>query len=77
MLSSELTDDHFVNDIITRIKLDEERIWLVPLSSIVDPCYVVYNYNYCDRHDENDICEHDGTAYVIKSVSEWSELFIC
>ena len=76
ILSSELTDDHFVNEIITRIKLDEERIWLVPLSSLVEPCYVVYNYNYCERQNENDKCEHDSTAFVIKSVKEWSNLFI-
>ena len=60
--SSELTDDHFLHQIITRIKLDEDRIWLVPLSSIVGPCYVVYNYNYCDRQNENDRCKHDSTA---------------
>jgi len=76
ILSSELTDDHFVNDIITRIKIDEDRIWLIPLSSLVDPCYVVYNFNYCERQNENDICEHDSTAFVIKSVKEWSNLFI-
>ena len=76
ILSSELTDDHFVNEIITRIKLDEERICLVPISSLVESCYVVYNYNYCERRDENEKCEHDSTAFVIKPVSEWSQLFI-
>ena len=70
VLSSNLSDDHFINPIITRIKLDEDRIWLVPLSSLVEPCFVAYNYNYCDRQNENDKCEHDSTVIVIKSMSE-------
>ncbi len=43
---SELTDDHIHVDMITRIKLDEECIWLVPLSLLVKPYFVIYNKNY-------------------------------
>ena len=76
VLSSNVTDDHLLNPIMTRIKLDEDRIWLVPLSSLVEPCFVTYNYNYCDRQNENDKCENDSTAIVIKSMLKWSDLFI-
>ena len=36
VLSSELMDGHFTCDMITRIKLDKERIWLVPVLSPVN-----------------------------------------
>ena len=76
VLASELTDDHFTCDMITRIKLDEERIWLVPLLSLVNPCFVVYNRNYCDQMNNNDTCEHDSTAYIVKPMVEWSDCFL-
>ena len=66
ILASELTDDHLTSDIITRIKLDQERIWLVPLAALVKPCFVIYNKNYCEQQNDNDACEHDSTAYIIK-----------
>ena len=77
VLSSDLTDDHFSCDVITRIKLDGDRIWLVPLSSLVKPCFVVHNKNYCDQTNENDTCEHDSTAYIMKPIHEWSNSFLC
>ena len=77
VLSSDLTDDHFSCDVITRIKIDEDRIWLVPLSSLVKPCFVVHNKNYCDQTNENDTCEHDSTAYIMKPIHEWSNSFLC
>ena len=76
-LSSELTDDHLTCDIITRIKLDEDRIWLVPLSALVGPCFVIYNKNYCEQKNDNDTCEHDSSAYIInKPMNDWSESFL-
>ena len=74
--STQLTDDHIIIDMIVRIELDEDCIWLVPLSSLVKPCFVIYNRNYCDNIDENDICEHDSTAYIVKPMREWPECFI-
>ncbi len=43
---SELTDDRIHVDMVLRIKLDEECIWLVPLSLLVKPYFVIYNKNY-------------------------------
>ena len=74
--STQLTDDHIIIDMIERIELDEDCIWLVPLSSLVKPCFVIYNRNYCDNIDENDICEHDSTACIAKPMREWPECFI-
>ena len=76
VLSSELTEDHFYCDVITRIRIDEDRIWLVPLSSLVKPCFVIHNKNYCEQKNENDAYEHDSTAYIVKPMNEWSNSFL-
>ena len=71
VLLSELTDDHFSYDGITRIKLDEDRIWLVPLFlSLVKPCFVIHNKNHCEQNTENDMCDHDSTVYIMKSMNK-------
>ena len=75
--SSKFTDDHFSCDMITRIKLDEDMIWLVPLLSHVNPCFDIYNKNYCEQKNENDTCEHDSTAYIMKPMNEWSKSCSC
>ena len=72
---SELSDDHFLSDITTRFKLDEERVWLVPLSALVGPCFVIENKNYCENKDDNSI-EQDNSAYLIKPTNIWSESFL-
>ena len=51
---------------ILRIKLDEECIWLVPLYLLVKPCFVIYKKNYAESLNDNDQCEDDNTAYVVK-----------
>ena len=71
-----LTDDHFHHEIITRIKIDEDKIWLVPLAALVAPCYVIHNKNYYGHVDENDICEYDSTAYVVKAMCHWADIFM-
>ena len=77
IISSELTYDHLTCDMITRIKLDEDRIWLVPLLSLFSPCFVIHNKNYCEQMNENEACEHDSTAYIMKPINEWSKSFLC
>ena len=76
ILASELTDDHLLSDIITRIKIDKERIWLVPFAALVKPCFVTYNKNYCEHKNDSDSCEHDSTAYIIKPMKDWADSFL-
>ena len=41
-----LTDNHFDSTIHTRIKLHSDNdIWMIPLTSLVAPCFVIYNKN--------------------------------
>ena len=70
ILNSDLSDNHIPVDMIFRIQLDEECIWLIPLSSIVKPCFVVYNKNYTSSTDDTDPCEDDNTAYVVRPMKE-------
>ena len=69
IIAAELTDDHLTCDLIKRIKLDEETIWLVPLSALVGPCFVIYNKNYCKDKNNNESYEHDSSAYIIKPMN--------
>ena len=46
-----LTDSYFDLKIHTRIKLYSDiYIWLLPLSSLVDPYFIVYNKTYCEHY---------------------------
>ena len=74
-ICSELTDDHFFSDITTRFKIDQNRVWLVPLSALVGPCFVIENKNYCEDKGDDSI-EQDDSAYVIKPTNMWSESFL-
>ncbi len=73
---SELTDDHIHVDMIMRIKLDEECIWLVPLSSLVKPCFVIYNKNYGGITNDDGQYGDDTTAYIVKPMKDWPDLFL-
>ena len=55
---------HFQSSIATRVKLhDDKDMWMVPLSTLVGPCFVVNNKNYNgDMKDE--------------PMSEWADEFI-
>ena len=75
--SSNLKDSHIDLSIIKRINIDTEKeIWLVPLSSLTGPCFVVLNRNYCDRVSDKDICATDNTAYIVQPMDIWGELFL-
>ena len=74
--SAELTEDHIHVDMIIRIKLDEECIWLVPLSSLVKPCFVIYNKHYNGNLNDNSQNGEENQAYVVKPMKEWSDMFL-
>ena len=76
ILNSDLSDNHIHVDMIFRIQLDEDNIWLIPLSSIVKPCFVVYNKNYTSSIGDTDPCEDDNTAYIVRPMKEWSDMFM-
>ena len=74
--TEDLTDAHFDSSIITRVKLHEDKdVWMVPLSSLTGPCFVVYNKNYVDSEPNKPIAD-DRTAYVVKPMREWGDQFL-
>ena len=74
--TEDLTDAHFDSSIITRVKLHEDKdVWMVPLSSLTGPCFVVYNKNYVDSEPNKPISD-DRTAYVVKPMREWGDQFL-
>ena len=69
------TDDHFDSCITKRVKLHSDNdIWMVPLTALVGPCFVVYNKNYCVSQD-NDVIVDDRTEYVVEPMRKWGDLF--
>ena len=70
------TDYHFDSCITKRVKLHSDNdIWMVPLTALVGPCFVVYNKNYCVSQD-NDVIVDDRTAYVVEPMKKWGDLFL-
>ena len=64
--NSEITDSHFHSTITPHVKLhDSKDIWMVPLSTLVGPYFVVYNKSYNGNNRD------DRTGYVVKPMSEW------
>ena len=71
-----LTDYHFDSDVTIRVKLHTENyIWMVPSTTLVGPCFVVYNKTQCQCHDV-DIILDDRNAYVVEPIQKWEELFL-
>lgn len=71
-----LTDFYFYSVITICVKLHADNaIWMVPLNTLIDPCFVVYNKNYCQNQDI-DIVVDDRTSYVVESMQKWGKLFL-
>ena len=71
-----LTDAHFDSQILKRIKLqDDNDIWMVPLITLVGPCFVVYNKNYCEN-TINNVHADDRLAYIVEPTRKWRNAFL-
>jgi hypothetical protein len=71
----ENTDSHFDSKIHRRVKLhDDKDMWMIPLSCIVGPCFVVYNKNY--TNSAYDDVQDDRTAYIVEPMCKWGERFL-
>ena len=75
--TEDLSDMHFDSSIITRVKLhDDNEVYMVPLSTLAGPCFVVYNQNYTSSKSSNSNVIDDRTAYVVKPMREWGDEFL-
>ena len=76
VLPDQLTNNHFDSQILKRIKLHNDNdLWIVPLSTIVGPCFVVYNKNYGNPENINGN-QGEATAYIIEPMKNWGEAFL-
>ena len=48
---------------------------MVPLTTLVGTCFVVYNKNYCQSQNI-DVTANDRTAYVVEPIEKWGDLFL-
>ena len=49
----QLTDSYFDAEILTRIKLYNDRVtWMVPLRTLVGPCFKFYNKDYTNSTND-------------------------
>ena len=73
----DLTHAHFTSKILTRIQLhSDDEVYMVPLSTLVGPCFVVPNKDYCADEILHDTYADDKTAYIIKPMSAWGDMFL-
>ena len=48
---------------------------MVPLSTLVGPCFVVYNKDYTKTTIDN-IHMDDRTAYIVEPMAKWGDSFL-
>ena len=76
VLTDQLPNNHFDSQILKRIKLHNDNdLWIVPLSTIVGPFFVVYNKNYGNPENINGN-QGEATAYIIEPMKNWGEAFL-
>ena len=74
--SDQFPNTYFDSPILKRIKLHNDNdLWIVPLNTIVSPCFVVYNKNYGDPVNIHGN-ERDRTAYIIEPMKKWGDAFL-
>ena len=67
--NEDLTDNHVDSTIHIRINLHSDNdTWMISLTSLVAPCFVIYIQNYCEQDIYNRHAD-DRTAYVVNPVS--------
>ena len=70
-IGDEASDSHFQSVITTRVKIhDDKDMWVVPLSTVVGLCFVVYSKDY------NGNLKDDRTGYVARPMSQWAGEFL-
>ena len=73
---NEVSDNHFESSIHKRIKLhNDDEVFIVPLSSLIGPAFVVYNNNYVSGRN-NGLSVGDSTCYVVTPKSNWPKAFL-
>ena len=67
---SDPTDDGYYGEVNTGTWVQRSQ------KSLVKPCYVVWNKNYCDGSSDKEVKEHDNTAYIVDPFTFWPQKFL-
>ena len=83
--SAEILDIHSLDErdamfdslIIQRVKIiEDDKIWLVPLSSIRNVCCLILNNDYLNPIQDNGKHPTDNTGYLVRPMSTWGKMFL-
>ena len=75
--NDELVDYNFYYNITTRINFhDDKDMWMVPLTSLVGPCFVLYDKNYYDSDIADNIDIDHMIAYSVNLMINWGDAFL-
>ena len=67
-------DYHFKSKISYRVKMESKKFRVLPVESIVGPCFGMLNYSLPGRLDDGNT--FDNTAIIIRSKDQWPNYFI-
>ena len=74
--NEDLIYNHVDSTTRTLIKLHSDNdIWMIPLTFLVEPCFVIYTKKYCEQGMYNKHTD-DRTAYVVNPMSMWGNVFL-
>ena len=72
----QLTDAHFDYKILIYVRTHGDKdTWMVPLSTLVGTCFVVYNKGYTKTTNDNMHID-DRTAYIMEPMAKWGDSFL-
>ena len=72
----QLIDSNLDAKISTRIILHyDNNTWMVPLATLVEPCFLVYKKDYNNTTNDN-MHIHDRTAYIVEPMTKWGDSFL-
>ncbi len=70
-------DAMFDSVILERVRIiEDDKLWLIPLSSIRDACCVILNNDYLSPIMDSGKHPTNNTGYIVKPLSKWGKLFL-
>lgn len=66
----------FHSKTLKRIRLhNNNAVYILPLSTLVGPWFVVYNTDYHDKNTDN-VIQVEITTYIVEPMKKWGNTFL-